>query len=492
MALFAESDIFLELGPRPQGMARPVLWPVRVHRVLYPESRQMQLNVFQRAVLGLVRARVVRLAQLAELTGLDSNLITLILAQGVSSGWLLARADTLTPLGQRLLDDEDDGVGKLKSGYLLQDAVSGKCWPRLVSTLQQIEPVNPLDAYPQFMLNRKTGAAQRPHLISASRSPLPLLEHRELMRSWYDYRDDYRASQQLGGSSLPPQINLHGLQLLSEEAQYARVLVWITPNMEGGQLWGVTDPFGLRSSAWWLDLLPIVERDGRLQRILQPLVAVPRAEEQSYQQWLAAVSQQTDLQIMIQYPWAERQPDVKRYLAALLVYREKLEHGDNRESELGAALNECQKLLEVVMQWLIRRHPANADLLPKYSLRRKETEKFLQALNIPAFTPPVISGLLGQKTDQVRYACSNPAASLKALLFAAALGAHQDPLHPFWSLDDAALQLPMLLNLAERRNKSSHGHSRYINKPAPELTPQIAQESICYTLNFTERFKEWM
>lgn len=492
MALFAESGIYLKSGPRPQGKARPVLWPIRVHRVLYPESRQAQLNVFQRAVLGLIRARVVRPVQLAELTGLHPNLITLILAQCISSGCLLNSADALTPLGQRLLDDEDDGIGKQKSGYLLQDAVSGKFWPRLVSSLQQIEPVNPLDAHPHFMLTRKTGAELRPHLIFASRSLLPQLDRQELMRAWRDYREDYRASQQLGGSSLPPQINQNGLQQLEEEPQCARVLVWITPDREGDQLWVAADPFALRSSAWWLDLPSIVERDARLLRILEPLVAVPRAEKQSYQQWLEAVGQQTDLQILIQYPWAERQPDVKRYLAALLVRREKLEQGDNGEHELGAALNECQKLLEVVMQWLIRRHPANAELLPKHPFRRWETEKFLQALNIPAFTPPVVGGLSTQKTDQVRYACSNPAASLKALLFVAALGAHQDPQHPFWALDDAVLQLPMLLALADRRNKSSHGHSQYIYKPAQELTPQIARESICYALSFTERFKEWM
>lgn len=492
MARFAELGIYIAAGLRPQGEARPVLWPVKVHRVLYPESRRAQLNVFQRAVLGLIRARVAHQVHLAELTGLHPNLITLILAQCISNGWLLHSADILTPLGQRLLDDEDDGIGKQKSGYLFQDMVSGKFWPRLVSTLQQIEPINPLDPYPQFILNKKTGAVLRPHMISASRSSLPLLERRELMLAWRDYRDDYRASQQLGGSSLSPQINLHGLQVLEEDALCARMLLWITSDKEGGELWAVADPFDLRSSAWWLDLPPIVENDARLLRILRPLVAQPCGEEQSYQQWLETVNQHTDLQILMRYPWVERQPDVKRYLAALLVRGEKLEQGDNSESELSAALNECQKLLEVVMQWLIRRHPANAELLPKQSLRYHETKKFLQALAIPAFTPNVTDVLAGQKIDQIRYVCNNPAGSLKALLFAAALGAHQHSQHPFWILDAEELNLPILLELAERRNKSSHGRSKYIDKPAQKLTPQIARESISYALSFTERFKDWM
>lgn len=95
MALFAETGIYIQSAPRPQGEARPILWPVRIHRVLYPESYQAQINVFQRAILGLVRARVVRPTELAELTGLHPKLITLILAQSVSNGWLESGEDTV-------------------------------------------------------------------------------------------------------------------------------------------------------------------------------------------------------------------------------------------------------------------------------------------------------------------------------------------------------------------------------------------------------------
>lgn len=144
------------------------------------------------------------------------------------------------------------------------------------------------------------------------------------------------------------------------------------------------------------------------------------------------------------------------------------------------------------MQWLIRRHPANAELLPKGRLDKINTANLLKDMKIPAFTPSVIDGLSGQIIRQVRYACSNPSGSLKALLFAAAVGANQDPQHPFWSLDDSALQLPMLLQLADRRNKSSHGQSKYLDKPVQELTQQMVEESISYALSFTERFKEWM
>ncbi|WP_308725526.1 hypothetical protein [Metapseudomonas otitidis] len=110
MAAFVETGTYLRFGAAPRGKKKPVLWPVLVHRVLYPDAKRPQLNLFQRAVLGLIRARTVRGEAIAELTGLHLNLIKLILAQGVSNGWLVENAQALTAKGERLLDDEEWSV----------------------------------------------------------------------------------------------------------------------------------------------------------------------------------------------------------------------------------------------------------------------------------------------------------------------------------------------------------------------------------------------
>ncbi|MGV8604245.1 hypothetical protein ACV354_31965, partial [Pseudomonas aeruginosa] len=64
---------------------------------------------------------------------------------------------------------------------------------------------------------------------------------------------------------------------------------------------------------------------------LEPLVSVPRADNQSVEQWLEAMRKQTELQVLIEFPWVERQPDIRRHLAALLVRREKLHQGDSHD-----------------------------------------------------------------------------------------------------------------------------------------------------------------
>lgn len=496
MAAFVESDVYLDFGARPHGKRMPVLWPVMVHRVMFPEPRHIQLNLLQRAVLGLVRARTVRAQDMAELTGLHLDLIKLILAQAVSNGWLVESADALTLDGARLLDDEDVDDTDMKSGYLIQDALTGNFWPRLVVQLRQIEAEDPSARFPEFSQSRTTGKKIRPFLLSVPRMVLPPLDHEALRLAYRDYRMDYQASQQLANQSeLPERLTLQGVQRLDDTAQPARVLVWVTADVSEQALWSVKDPFMLRDNAWWLQdtLMNTIESDGNLRSRLTPLVNIPQLDNQSVEEWLKAIQQQTELQVLVEYPWVERQPDIKRHLVALLARQEKLQQGDNSEQELNAALLESQKLLEVLMQWMIRTFPAAVGQLPKQQKQDSGlNQQILNALQVPSFTKSVISSLSRQRIGQVVRACSRPTESLKALLFAAAMGTLNEPRHPLKTLSADQLQLDQLLELADLRNSSSHAQSSYTGREQVQLTSSMALSSIQYALRFTSYFKEWM
>lgn len=496
MAAFVESGMYLGFGVKPWGKKRALLWPVLVHQVLYPAPRRAQLNLLQRAVLGLVRARTVRAEDMAVLTGLHADLITLILAQGVSNGWLVGSADALTSKGCALLDDEDVAEDDMKSGYVLQDATTGIFWPRLFLDISQLEPLDPLARYPEFRVDRKTGKSIRPYMLKANSKATPTFDHDALMQAYRDYSEDYRASQQLGDAPvLPEQVRLQGVQRLGDKPRFARLLVWVTADDAGQGLWSVKDPFGLRENAWWLQeaLMQSIEQDERLLAHLAGLVNIPRSDNQSVDEWLEAIRKQTEMQVLIEYPWVERQPDIKRHLAALLARQEKLQQGDASEQELDAALVESQKLLEVVMQWLIRTYPADVGQIPKqlkpdFGLNRD----ILNALQLPAFTESVIRLLSRQNLNQVVRACDRPSTSLKALLFAAAMGTLSHSRHPLKSLGANELQLESLLELADLRNKSSHAQSGFTGNAPLQLSASMAKNSIKYALNFTSCFKEWM
>ncbi|PSL13085.1 hypothetical protein CLV44_11482 [Marinobacterium halophilum] len=493
MAHFAETGTYLKFSERPRNKSKAILWPVMVHRVLYPEPRRVELNLFQRAVLGLIRAGAKSQDAIANLTGLHPDLIAFIVAQGVSNGWLAPQANELTDKGFKLLDDEEDEAANLKAGYIFQDAISGEYWPRLVTRLEQVEALDPFARFPEFVSERKTGDTYRPFLARAGQVDLPALDNEVLTKAYREYQRDFRSNQQLYGTSGPlKQVRLKGIQHLDESPEPARVLLWVVGDEEGSELWSIKDPFALREDAWWLvtSMKQLLQDNKKLRTFLSPLVGIPDAGSMTKEEWYEALSKKTELDILIKYPWLERQPDIKIYFARLMQWQEKIESGLRWDSDLEAAIGDCQKLLEVVMQWLIKTFPAEHNRISS----RSNPKQVLRALTIPSFSNEVVQILARQDIRQVIRACQNPSSSLKALLFAAGmgvLGAKQYQ-HPLMVLEGEDLRLDILLQLADLRNQSSHGQSSFKKRAPQELSAEVVIKNIRYAQEFTANFKDWM
>jgi hypothetical protein len=272
-------------------------------------------------------------------------------------------------------------------------------------------------------------------------------------------------------------------------------VVWVTGDEEGDELWSVKDPFGLRENAWWLEdaLTQQLHSDKKIRTRLAPLVGIPEAGAMTNEEWLKEIQKRTELDILIEFPWVESQPDIKRYFARLLKWRRKIDSGLAWDSDLEAALGDCQKLLEVVMQWLIKTYPADTrSIPPRKDWNWKLNQRILRALGIPSFTEKVVKVLAGQQLTQVIRACDNPTDSVKALLFAAGMGVIAEPGHPFKVLSSEELKLESLLELAQLRNQSSHGQSRFNKREISDISRESVIDNIEYAKNFTECFKDWI
>lgn len=497
MAAYAEKGIYLSFcdRPRTKSKCQPVLWPILVHRVLYPEAKENQLNIFQRAVLGLIRAGTKRSAAIAELTDLHVELVHLIFAQCVSRGWLNDNADELTVSGLSVLSDEDDEYVNLKAGYLFQDYLTGDFWPRFVPDLKQIEERNEDDKYPSFEVNRKTGHYIKPYSIRAQKVELPILDSELLHKSYRDYIEDYRASQQIGfRSEQLSKVKLQGIQHIDSKPQVAKILLWVTNESDGDKLWSVSDPFEIRESAWWLEerLPTVLLKYKGLRDSLSNLIDIPDSKSLSNQEWLSELEKRTELDILIEYPWINSQPDFRSKFARLLKWKIKIDNDVCEYEDLELAIGECQKLLEVIMQWLISEYPVNQAQLS--GARQHGNKKILSVLPIPSFDDEVIRVLAHQVLRDVIRASSNPKGSFKMLLFAAGLGSISQPQHPLRTISHDSLDLSKAIELANVRNQSSHGQSKYIKKTKKDikLTEKLVLEYINYSINFTECFKEWI
>lgn len=498
MAAFVDSSTYLKYGRRPPGkndQVKAVLWPVLVHRVLYPEVKQPAMNLFQKAVLRLIRAKTHDAEDIALLTGLHTDLIKLIQAQLLSRGWIDDSATELTEKGIEAVNEEDDQTEQLASGYLFQDAVSGKLWPRIDNKLKVMETSNPQSKYPEFVQDRKTGYTLKPFKPAPPKSGCSQLDTKGALNAWQDYRADYRAAKQLhSGGGIPKQIKLSGIRFQTELPESAWILVWVTPSHDSN-LWSIKDPFDIRDEAWWLkDILPqLLKNNNHLLKQLAKLIGQAEPDEQTHTEWVHSLKEQSLLNVMLNYPWAQKEPDIAAAISVLLTRKETLEQGQNHKNDLEAAVTESQKLLEVLMQWLIKTFPANRGSLPKQDKNDHElNKKLLTALSLPAFIDPVIETLSRQSLKAAISTLRTPSSSLKGLVFAAALGSLGHDNHPFKQLTDQQLQLRKLLELADLRNQTSHGNSRYTGKQYTDITSEMAQQHIDYALQFTEQFKEWI
>lgn len=493
-----DSGLYLKYGDRPSGAnnkVQAVLWPVWVHKVLYPEVQQPRTNLYQKVVMRLIRAKTHDAEDIAKLTGMHINLVKLIQAELYSSGWINAQANALTESGILAINDADQQSEQLASGYLFQDAHTGMLWPRIEKRLNIMEPIDPAARFPEFQLDRKTGRTLKPYKPSGNFQQLSLPDSQAALKAWQDYRSDYRTARQLySNGELPQEVRLSGIRMQKVLPVLAWVVVWITPG-SAYSLWSIKDPFDIRDEAWWLtDQLPkLLETDRNLLKSLGKLIGETKQENQTVSEWLATLQKEAQLQVLLNYPWANKEPDIAAAISVLLTRKETISNGQKHKNDLEAAVTESQKLLEVLMQWLIKTYPANRDLLPKAGKNNRDDNKqFLIELRLPAMTADVVEILSRQILKTVIKALNTPTSSLKALVFAAALGSRSNPSHPMKRLTAQQLQLERLLKLADLRNQTSHGNSRYTGKHYQTITEANAVEQIDYALSFTEQFKEWI
>ena len=494
MAAFVDTATYLNYGNKPAGDARAVLWPVLVHRVLYPEVSKERMNLFQKVVMRLVRAKIHDVEELANLTGFHKNLIRLIFSQLINKRWLTDDAKKLTESGVKSIDEEDEQSEQLTSGYLFQDAVTGKLWPRMENRLILLEPINQEEEFPTFSLNRKTGEYIKPYKPFFKQGDCAMPSSGNAFRAWQDYRSDYRAANQLSNfAELPKQIKLSGITYQSEQAESSWVMVWITASNDG-KLWSIKDPFNIRDEAWFLSdsFTRFLESDRNFPKRLANLIDKPEPDEQSVSEWLSSLRDQSEIQVLIEYPWAKHDPDIKAAIAVLLKRREMLESGQDYKNDLEASITEAQKLLEILMQWTIKNFPANKRGIPKNNYDQNLKKQLLNALQLPAFKDKIISVLSNQDFKMVVRCLNSPASSLKALVFAAALGTVGNDNHPLKALGDDQLQLNKLFELANLRNQTSHGNSQHTGQKYTEISIETAHMYIDYALQFTEHFKEWI
>jgi hypothetical protein len=120
-------------GPRHKGKAAWLLWPAMQFRVVSPLLDDPQINVFQRALLGLARCGKRDLSEMASLLGLEPAFAKLV-QDDLRTMQYLDQSGALTEQGALALEDGFLDPTKIVVTHVYQDPFSGMVWPASVAT----------------------------------------------------------------------------------------------------------------------------------------------------------------------------------------------------------------------------------------------------------------------------------------------------------------------------------------------------------------------
>ncbi len=480
---------YLRFDVRRPPNGRPLLWPVHVWKILYPTNRILKLNLFQQAILGLARARCQNSSEMAELLGLDRELVAFIIGtQMIPNGWMTTLG-VVTPQGESVLDEAQDVSEEVRMGYAYQDAISGNWLPRFTEELPEIEAKRVDErGYPVFLRDLDSGKEDIPfclnHLLESS------LETGALFDAFKRYRMDHDHAKQRD-DELSSRVRIESLSFVDDAAQPMWLWTWIFPDEAGPQPWLVADPFGLQQAASWLrkPLQEVLPRNDRLARYIASTVGETKSNDLSAEEWLRSLENKIDLTLLADYTWLGKVPIVEGYLTSVLRRKAVIASQEKSwQEDVTSLLIETHNLAESLLQWLLKVYPSDIRRLPHWKNQRDwkngEAQYYLQFFNLPCLTDDVIKRLSEQPLNQVRNAVTRGSSSLKALLFAGLLGTVDQVLHPFLKLSADELQLTRLLDMADARNKKAgHSGSERINR-------EEAMEHADFVIEWVQIFKD--
>ena len=136
-----------------------LLWPARAFRVVAPELRSRDVNLLQKAVLGVLRASRLTAVELGHRLGVYPELAAFVVTELQTQG-RVDDAWTVTGRGVEVLEEEHEQSTKLAPGWVFRDPWSGNLWPFVADSLEYATTELDERGYPVLMLG-ETGRPWR-------------------------------------------------------------------------------------------------------------------------------------------------------------------------------------------------------------------------------------------------------------------------------------------------------------------------------------------
>ena len=494
----------LNFGPRSHARwnsRRFLLWPTWAYRVVAPRVRQRELNVLQRAVMGLCRAGVHRIDSIAEHLSVHIDLAAFILVE-LKDLRYIDQHGLPTEKGKKVLDGDSVETQEMVAGYVFQDPWSGDLWPRFVESLDYCELEFNESGFPSVLLGT-TGKPRRyrtftvlpraqvsPTTPSAAAVVQAVAQHRRGLR-FKDADDD--GEDEALGSFVASGVQISRVSFVEEEPQAVFLLTYLyVPESDAGVTdWYACDPFGFGQSVRLRRRVEaVMHDDSGLFNVVNQLVGETlHTGYEEQQRWLETIQLQAGLEIDRRLTVSFRTHGAFEQMLELESARQEMRTlgRDCPDRKVKEVLRAGVKVLEAAFSSFAILHPLGGVWERVYVSRveRSTGKQCLKPQNDPSiyratyegafrslgFEAPIPSALLNVKPGQVRSVADyGDSWRLRPLVTATALLAQRDPTHP---LARTAARSPGLLGIIDEIATvgGGAGHAK-----GGSVTPLLAEQ----------------
>lgn len=498
-----------------------LLWPAWQYRVVTPLVHEPAVNAFQRALLGLARAGLRDLGQIADLLGLDPQFAELV-RDDLRTVKYLDEFGAVTPAGLAALADGFLDPQRVVVTHVYQDPFTGVLWPASIGapllvgarwrsreraeldlgTAGAARPITPL-AVPVDGAEPPDPPAGDEIIEAVSRGARTALRGDD-GGAWGRRppgRIAARVSLMTGGQPvyLPVVVAVVGGRPTAASRPGAPRAVTDLDGTDAGPTWRAFSPFSGRSSPFMRRLVATrCERFPPLRRVVEKLLGRPTgAMLAEYDQLGEELHLQYGELLERRFGYALRgHREILELLTLLELNTELAGKPGHRAGELSAAANLGWRIQELILREIVRRHPVSAGTRDPFAEKRKREQKTgkeepvwqwlmraCQDIGLRSTEYRAMSAL--ERPDAVRNALRAPHTTktpdlLAALVISAQAGG---PEHPVRRLASRRPELLTDLTHASRiRNDGSHEALATVDLDFVRLSRRLAYESVAVFL----------
>lgn len=465
MAPFSDRYLNFYDKKRTPYKGKAFLYPVWCWELLVPKINQTPLNIFQRTILSLFQARKTDVDEVAQWMGIEPEMVLYIIAgQLQPNGWLTSRGE-LTDIGREVLENDKNARRELTTGYVFQDAISGKLWPRVVNFLPDVEPDSfSSRGFPEFLTNREHGWKESPFMLKSS-APAPASPSAHMLKSIIQQGNNAIHNQRIRGGLSDDQLQeleFDEIEQLSDQPFKSYIFCWAMPDEDID--WTVADPIAVtRSSSWLRDsILDQLDNNPALAKNLRSVVG-EISESETWKEMNQRVIADVELQMFAEFPGIQKVPDLASCLGVLLRREQELATSpdDARFENCNDLVTQAQRVFEACFRWMLETWPIAHEKVINGSWSRDELSMAITTIASSFLSKDTIRNLSNQKGGSIWYAANRDAgkASIRPLVTATlfTLGNHTD--HPLFSFKPEEMAVDKILSLAAERNSVSHASS---------------------------------